>query len=430
MNLTPLDPWIRQKISCGQAALTRAEVENWQLQRLNETLAHVGTHSGYYRAALAGLPRRLEDLSQLRQLPFTGPASIRQNPLQFVCVSQGDIQRVVTLQSSGTSGAPKRIYFTAADQELTVDFFGVGMSVLTEPGERVLILLPGATPGSVGDLLRLGLSRLGRVPIPYGPIRDPDAAILALQEQQPDCLVGIPTQVLGLARRWKPGLKPPRTVLLSTDVVPAAMLRFLEERWGCRVFNHYGSTEMGLGGGVECEAHRGCHLREADLLFEVVDPQSGQPLPDGEYGEVVFSTLTRTGMPLIRYRTGDLSRFIPGGCPCGTALRTLENIRARLDGLLDVGGARLRLVDFDEALFALPDLLNFSVTVQGGRPKPAISIQAQMLTDTDASPAIHKALEQIPAVQHLPVQVHCRYAPAEAGSLQKRVINDLRGEHA
>lgn len=430
MKLTALEPWIHAKIGTGQAAFTRPALQSWQLQRLNATLAHVRARSSYYRAALAGLPEQLDDLSQLQQLPLTTSASIRQNPLQFVCVSQSDIQRVVTLQSSGTGGEPKRIYFSAEDQQLTVDFFGVGMSVLTEVGDRVLIFLPAATPGSVGDLLRLGLSHVARQPIPYGPIFKPEDALQSMQKEQPDCLVGIPTQILGLARRWKTGYKPPRSVLLSTDVVPASIVRFLEERWGCEVFNHYGSTEMGLGGGVECAAHRGCHLREADLLFEVLDPLTGQPVPDGEYGEVVFSTLTRVGMPLIRYRTGDFSRFITGPCPCGTGLRTLENIRARLDGLLCVAGKPLKLADFDEALFALPDMLNFSVTLQGTQQKPSISIEAQMLTDSDSNAAVKKVLEQIPAIQQLPIHIDCRYAPAEAGSLQKRVIIDLRGKDA
>ena len=91
-------------------------------------------------------------------------------------------------------------------------------------------------------------------------------------------------------------------------------------------------TEMGLGGGVECQARRGYHLREADLYFEIVHPQTGEPVTEGETGEIVFTTLTRQGMPLIRYRTGDLSRFIPGQCPCGTTLRTLEKVTRRLSG--------------------------------------------------------------------------------------------------
>ena len=264
------------------------------------------------------MPESISSLDELSQFPFTTPEDIRQNPLGFVCVSQDEIQRVVTLQSSGTTGEPKRIFFTADDQELTIDFFGVGMSTLVKAGERVLIFLPGETPGSVGDLLRIGLERKGVLPIPYGMVKDTLHALNAMETERADCLVGSPTQILSLARRWNPRHKAPRTILLSTDYVPAAIVSVLENIWGCKVFNHYGATEMGLGGGVECEAHLGFHLREADMYFEIINPETGEPVYDGEYGEVVFSTLTRRGMPLIRYRMGDRSRFIVGECPCGT----------------------------------------------------------------------------------------------------------------
>ncbi len=418
MKLTPLDPWIQQKTAAS-------DLEAWQLLKLNETLALAREKSAFYRKHLAGMPEKLENLAALRQFPFTTPEDVRQNPLRFVCVSQDEIQRVVTLQSSGTTGEPKRIYFTAADQELTIDFFGVGMSTLTEPGEKVLIFLPGETPGSVGDLLRLGLARQGRIPLPYGAVRDPNHALEALQTQQADCLVGSPTQVLGLARRWQPGSQAPRTVLLSTDYVPAAIVTALEKIWGCQVFNHYGATEMGLGGGVECEARRGYHLREADLYFEIVNPETGEPVPDGEYGEVVFTTLTRRGMPLIRYRMGDRSRFLPGKCPCGTSLRTLEKIRGRFSGFVLVGEETLKLPDFDEALFPIPGLLNFSVTVTGDGAEASLLIETEMLTGADASHLVESALR---GVSSLKTTVKCHHNPQEIVNLLKRVIQ--RGANA
>lgn len=428
MKLTPLDPWIKRKITESQvsrlATLQNREIlESWQLAKLNETLALVRSRSSFYRKHLAGTPEKLENLAGLSQFPFTTPEDVRANPLRFVCVSQDEIQRVVTLQSSGTTGAPKRIFFTADDQELTIDFFGVGMSVLTEPGDRVLILLPGETPGSVGDLLRLGLARLNRIPLPYGPVRDPIHALEIMENQQADCLVGSPTQVLGLARRWQAGKKAPRTVLLSTDYVPAAIVTELERIWGCRVFNHYGATEMGLGGGVECEAHAGLHLREADMLFEIINPETGEPAPDGDYGEVVFTTLTRRGMPLIRYRMGDRSRFLPGNCPCGTSLRTLEKVRGRFSGFVSVGGETLRLPDFDEALFPIPGLLNFSVTVTGDGAEASLLVETQMLTSGDSALFVEQALR---GVSSLKTMVRCRHNPQEVGSLLKRVILDRR----
>ena len=127
---------------------------------------------------------------------------------------------MVTLRSSGTSGPPKRLFFSAADLERTVDFFHHGMSTLVAPGQRVLILMPGEQPGSVGQLLVEGLGRLGAAGVVHGPVRDPGAAVEAVMAHRPDCLVGIPVQVLAMARPPRGAGIPRgvvRTVLLSTD---------------------------------------------------------------------------------------------------------------------------------------------------------------------------------------------------------------------
>ena len=425
VKITPLDGWICRKIGTSQPDFQQA-VERWQLSRLNETLALARARSPFYRRLYAGMPETLSGLEDLRRFPFTTPDDIRRNPLQFVCVSQDEIQRVVTLQTSGTTGLPKRFYFTAEDQELTVDFFGVGMSTLTQPGDRVLIFLPGELPGSVGDLLRLGLLRQGRQPIPIGPVRDPLQALKVIDETRPDCLVGSPTQVLGLARRWQPGRHKPGFVLLSTDYVPGAIVDALGDIWDCEVFNHYGTTEMGLGGGVECEAHAGYHLREADLYFEIVDPRTGDSVEDGKYGEVVVSTLTRRGMPILRYRMGDRSRFLPGACPCGTLLKRMETISGRYEGYVTVGDALLRLPDLDEALFPIPGLVNFTVTVTGDENTSNIEIETHMLTNEDAAGLVEQALRAIPGGKDLNFIIRCRRAPQEVANLNKRVIVDQR----
>jgi phenylacetate-CoA ligase len=157
------------------------------------------------------------------------------------------------------------------------------------------------------------------------------------------------------------------SVLLSTDYVPRAIAKTLEEVWGCRVFAHYGMTEMGLGGGVECEALDGYHLREGDLYFEVVDHETGEVCSDGAVGEVVFTTLTRQGMPLIRYRTGDIARIIPQTCPCGSVLRRMDRVRGRWDGSVRLGPeCTLTVSDMDEALFRLTGLLDYRATVSKG----------------------------------------------------------------
>ncbi len=362
--VTPLDAWLGAKLGLapGQAP-DAASLAAYQLERLRATLAHARDHSPWHRERLAhlpeGFPERLEDWALV---PLTTASDLRAHHLAMLCGSQDLVARVVTLRSSGTTAAPKRVYFSDADLELTLDFFHHGMATLVGPGDSVLIGLPGSTPDSVGDLLARALERLGARGVKHGPISDPDAALALAKQERAACVVGIPVQVLALAEhpgagRLRGAIK---SVLLTTDYVPQSLTRRVERAWDCEVFNHYGMTEGGLGGAVECAAHQGCHLRAADLYFEVVDPAGGEPLPLGQEGELVMTTLTRQAMPLLRYCTGDLGRLLAGPCACGGFTPRLAPVPGRLINRLDLGhGESLAMWRLDEALFALPGLLDW-----------------------------------------------------------------------
>lgn len=371
MLKTPLEDWIAAKIGVGRGNLTKESLVRYQFEYIRRTLRLVKSKSSFYRELLKDInPDAVNDCRHFSGLPFTYPEDLRADAPSFVCVGQSEIERIVSLQSSGTSGQAKRIYFTGDDQELTVDFFDYGMRNLVDSGDRVMILLPWELPSSVGDLLRAGLRRFKAAPLLFGPVYNAGQALDYAAGNDATSLVGIPTHVLAMARHPKGSLLRGKikSVLLSTDYVPRAICRTLENIWGCRVFNHYGMTEMGLGGGVQCQALAGYHLREADLYFEIIDPQTGSLLPEGEFGEIVFTTLTRTGLPLIRYRTGDLSRFLPGGCPCGTVLRSMDMVRNRIDELICVGGVTFSLPDIDEKLFSLEGVLDYQVKFVDGNP--------------------------------------------------------------
>ena len=377
-EITPLERWISEKTGvAGPPELER--LQEYQLEKLRGTLRLVQTKSRFYMARLGAFPpEEMTCLDDLQRLPFTSASDIASCPEDFLCVSPRDISRIVTLSTSGTTGQPKRVFFTADDQELTVDFFHRGMTTMAAPGDRVMIFMPGSLPGSIGDLLSKGLSRFDCAPVVYGPIRDFADAYDALLREKIDVLVGIPSQILRLARTpasKKPALK---SVLLSADTVPAAVARAVGDAWNCPVFGHYGMTETGLGGGVECAARDGYHLREADLLFEIVDPESGLPVPDGEYGEVVFTTLTRRGMPLLRYRTGDRSRFMTAPCPCGSVLRRLERVSGRLgDAAALQGGRTISIAALDELVYADPSVLAYSavLTSENGADRLILTIE-------------------------------------------------------
>ena len=314
--------------------MTRSRLEAYQLQKIRETFLYVRENSPFYRDMLSDAEtdsvQRIEDMARL---PFTTSDDLKRHPLRFLCVSQSSIERCVTLQSSGTTGPAKRLFFTREDLEHTLDFFHHGMSTLVHPGDRVMILLPGGgRPDSVSDLLSRAMARMAVQSLAPGP--DPETTTDTIVQQNITCLVGAPVPVLALARsgRQEKFLKNRiKSVLLTADHIPAAIVDAIESAWNCKVYCHYGMTEMGWGGGVECEARDGYHLREADLFIEIVDPETGRLLPDGERGEIVVTTLTRVGMPLIRYRTGDISRFHTSPCACGTVLKRLDRITGRLN---------------------------------------------------------------------------------------------------
>ncbi len=435
MKITPLESWISRKIGTGDCRLTRGVIERYQLEKLRETLAWVRMRSSFYKELLEGVSERaITDLGQLSLLPFTTSRDIGRNPLRFLCFSQDGFRRVVTLNSSGTTGSPKRLYFTDEDLEATIDFFHHGMSTLAAPGDRVLILFPGDRTGSIGDLLKESLDRLSAAGIQHGVVGDAFHALKVMSECRTTCVVGMPTMVLALAR-LSGGTAAPRSVLLSADHVPDALSEALRSAWGCEVYSHYGMTEMGYGGGIECEAHCGYHLREADFYFEIVDPESGDPLPDGETGEIVFTTLTRKGMPLIRYRTGDLARFIPGTCECGTVLRTLAPVKERVAGRIELrSGMTLGMADLDEALFGIDGIIDFDAVISHGSRNDCLTIRAGVvrIAEEGVRHAIRQALESLDVIRRLTgdgsltVSVEVVAYDGHSGN-RKRTIVDERG---
>lgn len=375
-----LEEWISRRIGQEANRLTRERLEQYQLEKLQETISWSITKSSFYRKLFENMDTEITSIDDLCKLPFTTADDLREKALQFLCVSQDEINRVVTLQTSGTTGQVKRLFFTAADLESTIDFFGQGMSILAEPGDRVLILLPGERPGNVGDLLATALTRNGITPVPHGIVSSISRTIEVIENKEINVIVGIPTQVLALARYASQVAQKSfriKSVLLSTDYVPQSIVDEIKQLWSCDVFEHYGMTEMGFGGGIDCQAHEGYHLRSADFYWEIIDPDTLKPVPDGQLGEVVFTTLTRRGMPLIRYRTGDISRVLPQKCSCGAILRRLCRITNRKNGRIFLTQEQFfTLPELDEALFAIKNILTYSVSVDNRHQVKKLSILA------------------------------------------------------
>lgn len=341
MNKTKLDDWICQVESLPE--LNRDILEDLQLRRLNETLSRVTARAGAYR----GLPRQLSSLEELKNLPFTTAGMLSQAPGKFLLRSQGEIQRVISGDTSGTTGVPKRIFYTARDLEHTVGFFAAGISEMLRPGEKCLIAFPFHGPFALGDLIARAVERLEAVPIPAGNPRTWDDWCGCVRDTKPDAWIGFPALLLGIARMYAPDF-PIRKALISADACPPGITGPLEDLLGSRLFPHYGSRECGLGGAVTCPAFQGMHLRENHILAEIVD-ETGSPVPDGQWGELVITTIGMEAMPLIRYRTGDRTRFLPP-CPCGGVTRRIDRVTRM--------GPGPAMAEVDDALFPLPGVVD------------------------------------------------------------------------
>ncbi len=380
MNKTALDQWIAQTEALPE--LTREGLEALQLRRLNETLARLRQRGGIYR----NYPDRLDSLDKLSSLPFTTSQMISENPGQFLLTSQSEVSRVISGATSGTTGPAKRVFYTCRDTENTVGFFAAGISEMLRPGEKCLIAFPFSGPFGLGDLIAQAVERLDGVPIRAGFGQTWEDLGRLVRDTQPETFIGFPVTLLSLSRLYGSHF-PIRRALVSGDACPSGLLKTLEAGLGCPLYPHYGSRECGLGGAVTCPAFQGMHLRENHILAEIIDSQ-GNVLPQGAYGELVLTTIGQEAMPLIRYRTGDYTRFLPP-CPCGGVTRRIDTV-SRREGPISIEA-------LDSALFPIPGLVDYRASFGG-----TLAIEAR--TTRDMTIPLRQAVHTL--YPHIPVTVH------------------------
>lgn len=339
-----IDQMIREVT--GISEVTRETIEALQLQKLNEVLEREKKRQGFYKA----LPERLNSLSELEGLPFTTPEELSANSGRMLLLSQGEVEKIISGETSGTTGAGKRLFYTEGDLERTIRLFEAGLGEFIFPGSVTMICMPFSGPNGLGELIAEAVRRLGAEPIAAGIGKTYGELKQILEETRPDTFVGMPIALLSILRLFGPGSL--KRALVSGDACPPSVIRGIEELLGSRLWPHYGSREMALGGAICCDAHEGMHLRENHVIAEIID-ERGRVLPDGEFGELVITTIGMEAQPLIRYRTGDMTRILPGRCPCGSVIKRLDEVR-RKDAMGMIAG-------LDDRMFALKGLIDYSV---------------------------------------------------------------------
>jgi phenylacetate-coenzyme A ligase PaaK-like adenylate-forming protein len=361
----------------GLEQVGRREIEAIQLEKLNRLLAREKERGGFYRE----LPERLDALAQLETLPFTTEKDLKEQAGGMLLVSQGRVQRVLSDATSGTTGAAKRVFYTEADLENTVRLYMAGLGELIFPGSVTLICFPFSGPFGLGELIAEAIRRLGAQPLKVGPFLSYGEYTEMLERERPDTFVGMPVQLLSMLRFCGRGSL--ERALVSGDACPESIMAGCEAILGSRLFPHYGSREMGMAGAICCQAHEGMHLRENHIIAEIVD-EEGRVLPEGEWGELVITTVGMEAMPLIRYRTGDRTRILPGVCPCGSAARRLDRIERKAGGL--------SMAELDEVLFPEESIVDCRCELEGER----LAITALTVGELDEEEIAARVREMAP----------------------------------
>ena len=404
------DPGPRARVQAGPAP-GRAEVVRYQGALLARAVRYAAARSSFYRDLFrkSGIrPEEIRGCADLGRLPFTRQEDVARAPYRFLCLSRAQIERVHTFVTSGTTGPRKKVFWTRGDLGRIVRFMAAGIGTVAGRQDVVHICLPDGPPYSQADLLGRGVAAVGARALVAGTGRSAPEHLEWIRRHGSTVLFGRAGPLYRLTRELETLCDPARcgvrVLFLTAEYVPAARRRELERTWKCRVRTHYGLTEMGLGVAVECEAGHGYHFNEADLLLEIIDPVTLEPAAPGEEGELVFTTLNREAMPLLRYRTGDISRWIPGPCPCGArSLLRFDAVRKRRESIVTIGaGEEIHPTLFDDVLYALPGVLDYRVEVTRDGERPRLDFGIELLPKAgDTAHAIAARLHGHPLVRRL-----------------------------
>ena len=339
----------------------RSDLASLQLDRLNHSLEQARRSPFYGKRFAYKAPSHLAGLGDLTTLPFTTKDDLRNAfPYGFLTV---DLKEVVRLHSSsGTTGNPTVVFHTAGDIGQWGNLIARCMYTTGVRKHDVFQNMMGYGLFTGGLGFHYGAEKLGVMTIPIGP-GNSKRQIWFLQNLETTVVHILPSYALRLYKFFEEFAIDPREDLalriafVGAEPHSEEIRKKIEDLYNIKVYNSYGLSEMcGPGVAFECECQEGLHIWEDHFYPEIVDPASEEVLPEGEPGELVLTTLTREAMPLVRYRTRDLTRFLPGNCPCGRTHRRIDRITGRSDDMLIINGVNIFPIQIEKTLMAIPEI--------------------------------------------------------------------------
>ena len=366
--------------------MSRADIERLQLERLKKTIKQC-MNSEFYRKRFADnnlKPEDIQSLEDLRKIPFTTKHDLRDNyPFGLSCVPMEDVVRLHS--SSGTTGTPTVILHTQHDLDEWANavarcLYMVGL----RPGDIFQNSSGyGMFTGGLG--FQYGAERLGMLTVPAAA-GNTKRQIKFIKDFGTTALHAIPSYTGRLYEVMNEmGIDPRKDTKLKTLIIGAEphsdeQRKRIENMLGVKAYNSFGMSEMcGPGVAFECKEQNGLHIWEDYYIVEIVDPQTLEPVPEGEVGELVLTTLNREAMPLLRYRTRDLTRILPGECPCGRHHKRLDRMKGRSDDMMILKGVNIFPIQIEEVLMRFKELgSNYLITLTNLDANDEMTVEVEL----------------------------------------------------
>ncbi|WP_132745913.1 phenylacetate--CoA ligase family protein [Scopulibacillus darangshiensis] len=390
-------------------SMSREEMKALQLKRLKETAQRVYNNVAFYQEAFEKnhvTPADIQSLEDITQLPFTVKKDLRNHyPFGLFAAGQKDIVRLHA--SSGTSGKPTVVGYTRSDIEVWSEIVARAIAAAGgKPGEVLHNAYGyGLFTGGLG--LHYGSEKLGMATVPVSG-GNTERQILLIEDFKPTVISGTPSYILNIIETMERLGKDPRKTSLKYGIFGAEpwsleMRAELEERLGIKAVDIYGLSEvMGPGVAIEChQAQNGLHIADDHFIVEVIDPGSLEPLPEGQEGELVFTSLTKEATPVIRYRTGDIASITTEACSCGRTTIRMSRVKGRIDDMMIIRGVNVFPSEIENTLLQIEELVpHFQISLSRKGPLDIAELMVEIDPAFFAAVGEDLAHEQVIRLKH------------------------------
>lgn len=427
-----------------EETLSRQEMEEIQLNRLQETVHRVWEKVPPYRKKMeeAGVkPEHIQELKDLAKLPFITKQDMRDTyPFGLFAVPKEELVRIHA--SSGTTGKPTVVGYTKKDLQMWTECVSriAAMGGATRKDVAQICFGYGMFTGALG--LHYGLENIGAAMVPSST-GNSEKQIMYMQDFETSLLVATPSYALRLAEvALQMGIDPKKDLkvkigLVGSELLTDAMRAEMHKLWGddMLVTSNYGMSElMGPGVSGECEHLCGMHINEDYFIPEIIDPKTGKVLPPGEKGELVITCIYKEALPLIRYRTKDVTRLMYETCKCGRTTCRMENLDGRTDDMLKIRGVNVFPSQIEEVILSVEEIgPHYEIILTRKDHTDRMEIRVELLKETDSYKELEEIEKKIKGKLRTVLGLDAKISLESPNTLQRfegkaKRVKDMRGE--